>query len=205
MGANRKTGRRVVGACLLIVATAFGAGVARADVVKDLLGFNPFARGADQPGTLPNYVDDGDEIVCPRVDVFEGGSSVRKFAGSADDAGSLAYQLTIGETSRECAKGPGDSVVIRLGVELRALLGPAGKPGTFSSPLVVQIRRKDSAVVRRVRNVAIAIPAGSAQGSATILEEGLTAPPGKGDVVIEVGLGTAGGAAPAKTRSSSTR
>ncbi|GGC62809.1 hypothetical protein [Chelatococcus reniformis] len=173
---------------------------ARADMIKDLMGLNPFSRDATKSEALPNAHDD-EELSCPRIDVLEGGSSIRR-GGSGNETDTLAYQLAFGEMARECRKGPDDSTIIKVGVEIRALLGPAGKPGTFNTPLTVQVRRGDSGVVRRTRQVSISIPAGAASGSATVVEEGIAAPPGNGDLLIEVGLGAASAPA-AKSRSSS--
>lgn len=189
-----------LGGVALAIVAAFTAVPAKADMIKDLLGLNPFSREGTKSEALPDANDD-EELSCPRIDVLEGGSSIRR-GGSGDDSNTLAYQLAIGETARECRKGPGDSTIIKVGVEVRALLGPAGKPGTFSTPLTVQLRRGDSNIVRRTRQVSISIPAGAANGTATVVEEGLAAPEGKGDLLIEIGLG--GAAAPsAKTKSSS--
>lgn len=167
-----------------------GMAPARADVLRDVLGFNPFSKGSSS-GELRSgvYVDEaGEEIDCPRVDVFEGGSSVRRGEGSG-----LSYQMTIGNLARECERAPDGRIVVNVGVDVRALIGPAGRPGRFSSPLTILLKQGDTVLSRVTRQVSVAIPAGEGNAMGELVERGIALPEDTRNLLIEVGFG---GAAP---------
>ena len=66
-----------------------------------------------------------ERIDCPIVQVEPGKSSVR-VGGEA--ASSVRYQISIGDVARDCANINGQ-LVVRVGVETRTVVGPAGGPG----------------------------------------------------------------------------
>ena len=136
-----------------------------------------------------------DEIDCPRVDIFEGGAALRAFGGSADP-NSLRQQISISQVARECTATGGGGLSVKVGVEGRALIGPAGAPGTFTAPLNVLIKRGETVVARRTRTVSVTVPAGDTQGSFAVVEEGIAVPAGTGELGIEVGLGGTGAGKP---------
>lgn len=144
-----------------------------------------------------------DEVICPYVFVSDGGAAVR--AGGESNAG-LRYQLTISETARECTALPGGGMTIKVGVQGLALLGPAGAPGTFSSPFHVTIREGNRVYASRTRTVSATVTRGETQGEFLFVEEGFTLPPdATGDnVIIEVGFGR-GPAQAAPTRGARRR
>lgn len=174
------------------VGLAMAAGVtpAQADVLRDVLGFNPFSKGSSSGGLRSGvYVDEaGEEIDCPRVDVLEGGSSVRRGEGSG-----LSYQMTIGNLARECERTQDQRIVVNVGVDVRALIGPAGRPGRFSSPMTIQIKRGDTVLSRVTRQVSVTIPVGEGNAMGELVERGIALPEDTRDLLIEVGFG---GAAP---------
>ncbi|MFC0283861.1 hypothetical protein ACFFJB_09640 [Camelimonas abortus] len=179
------------GLCAALLA---GAAPAQADVLRDLLGVNPFKKQEDglREGV---WVDDpGDDIHCPRVDVIEGAAYVRRGEGAG-----LSYQLSFGELSRECVRTPDGRVVANVGVDVRAVLGPAGRPGVFSSPLTIRVMRGDAVLHRLTRQVKVAVPAGEGNGMAAVIEQGVPLPEDTHGVLIEVGFG-GGPASGAKTR-----
>lgn len=170
-----------------------GAVPAEAQSLLDRL-MAPFRPAPEPTESLPNELPE-DEVECPRVEVFEGGSAVRVFTtGTTGESSALRHQLAIADLARECAKGPGDSLLLKVGVEGRALVGPAGVPGTFTAPLSVIIKRGDTIVARRQRNVSVTVPSGQAQAPFVVVEDAIAVPAGKGTLVIEVGLGAGGGA-----------
>jgi len=184
--------RRWLGALAATIGLAAVAGAppARADMVKDLLGVNPFASESSRDGLRPGvFVDDsGEPIFCPRVDVLEDGATVRRGEGAG-----LSYQLTIANLARECQRAQDGRLSVNVGVDVRALLGPAGRPGRFSSPVTIQVRQGDAVLSRVTRQVSIAIPAGEANAMGTLVEQGIQLPENTNNVLIEVGFG---GAAP---------
>src|SRR5215208_4577677 len=73
------------------------------------------------------------ETICPPVDVRAGASTLTMPPGSSDDF-SLRYQGSIGEMARECDVS-GGIMRIKVGIEGRVLVGPAGGPGQLEVPL----------------------------------------------------------------------
>lgn len=138
--------------------------------------------GPTVPPEAPLPVDD---LVCPAFDIFEGGSAIRSGEGRA-----LRYQLSIRNTARECFTQADGSRTVNVGVEVLALLGPTGSPGTFSTPLRIAVKQGDTVLDSRTRQVSVPIPAGEAQNVVSIVEEGLRLPADATGVLIEIGLGS---------------
>ncbi|HEY7385001.1 MAG TPA: hypothetical protein VH743_15135 [Beijerinckiaceae bacterium] len=163
---------------------------------QDAGGFlrNLFYGGAPPPPPGPPAA--GEEVDCPPVTVANGGAALRAYTGGRTGAAeSLRHQISIANVGREC-RGQGDgSVVVKVGVEGRALLGPAGSAGRFQAPVHFVIRRGDQVLVNRARSATVTLAAGQTQGSFVIVEEGMVVPAGTGEFEIEVGLGGSGAAA----------
>lgn len=159
-----------------------GTGAAQAETggfFKNLFGGGS-GEGSGGGGNLmaPKAFDPND-VYCPNVFVPDGGAAIQAFAGAAGDKTRLRHQIVISRLSRECrAQGDG-SVSVRVGVELRAMLGPAGAPGRFDAPVTVSIKYNEQPVMSRPHRVAIPIPAGMAQGEATVIENDLVVPADK--------------------------
>ena len=121
-----------------------------------------------------------DAAYCPAVLVTDGRAAVKQ--GNA--------QISIANVARQCTDRAGGAVVVKVGVEGRALLGPSGGgAGRFNVPVTFLIKKGDRVVVTRTRSVAVAIPSGDTQGSFVAVEGDIVVPPGTGDFDIEVGLG----------------
>jgi hypothetical protein len=181
----------LAGACLLGLAVA-GPAAAQGigDRLRDIFGFG----GASEPAVPQTY-----EVTnCPRVDVADGGAALRTYAGGQSGSPeSLRSQLTITNVARECIGQPDGSIVVKVGVEGRALIGPAGAAGRFDAPVRVVVKRGDRVFANRVRRIPVSVPPGEAHASFVTVEEGIVVPPGGGEFDIEVGLG-AGGEKPAR-------
>lgn len=159
-----------------------------------LAGCQSWQGGDDDAFTAPaatatvdgRQIDPDANIVCPVFDIYEGGSAVRTGEGQ-----SLRHQISIGQTARECFGAADGSMTVNVGVEVLALLGPAGRPGNVSAPLHIAFRGETDGKVytTRSRTVTVSIPAGSAQGSARIVEKGFSVPADAKNVLIEIGLG----------------
>jgi hypothetical protein len=96
------------------------------------------ANPADKPVALPLTAD---ELQCPPVEIDEGGAAAR--VGGPDNA-SVRYQFAISQTARECAPVSTNQFTLKVGVSGRLLIGPAGKPGTFSAPLRVTVHDENT-------------------------------------------------------------
>ncbi|MBD3849009.1 hypothetical protein GGC47_000673 [Bosea sp. OAE752] len=149
---------------------------------------------ADQ---LPKDEDDM-TVVCPEVIVADGGAAIRAQAGQ--DSSGLRYQISITNVARECTPTGNGGFRLKVGVEGRILLGPAGGAGNYGATLTTTVTRGTDVVARRGARVGGTIPSGQGGVDFTHVEEGITVPPGKSDVEIIVGLGQGGAATPARHR-----
>lgn len=101
------------------------------------------------------------ESVCPAVDVRQGASTLTVPPGGAD-AFSLRYQGSIGQLARECNVA-GGTMRMKVGIEGRLLVGPAGGPGQIDIPLryaVVKEGPEPKTVVSKFSKVSVRIPEG---------------------------------------------
>jgi hypothetical protein len=101
--------------------------------------FNNFFRG--QPakpavaGTATATADAPADIDCPQVQVREGAATYAQNASDGDQSAlSLRWQATFGQNARECHVSAG-MLTIKVGVEGRVILGPAGAPSNVVVPL----------------------------------------------------------------------
>jgi hypothetical protein len=136
---------------------------------------------------------------CPPVTVTEGGAAIRAVAGGGESA-AVRSQLSIANVARECIGREDGAVIVKVGVQVRALLGPGGSGGRFDTPVNFVLKRGDQVIASRSRRVNLAIPAGQAEQSGIVVEDGMVVPPGTGEFDIEVGLGSAGRSAAPRSR-----
>src|SRR5262249_29276283 len=83
--------------------------------------FSRATPGVTQPHSPTPSAPD---VECPGVDIRTGASTMNIAAKAADaTAGDLRYQLSFGQTARECAV-QGATLIIKVGVQGRVILGP---------------------------------------------------------------------------------
>lgn len=159
---------------------------------------NLFFWGSATVPPAPPLPED-DDFECPVVDVSAGGAAHR-VGGEA-----VRVQYSLGDVARECSNVQRDhSFTLKVGVEGRVLLGPAGSPGRYDVSVRFLVKDGERVVASRVQRQAVAIPAGSTQGSFVMVEQGIQVPPGLKNPGIEVGFG-AGGAEPRQRRRAARR
>jgi hypothetical protein len=101
------------------------------------------------------------EGVCPTVDIRAGASTLMIPQANADPL-ALRYQGSIGELARECNVSSG-IMRIKVGVEGRILVGPAGSPGQVEVPLryaVVKEGPEPKTVVSKFIKFPVTVPDG---------------------------------------------
>jgi hypothetical protein len=169
-----------------------GCGSAASDASSTLA--NILAFNTTKPPPAPDAPKEAEtDEYCPTVDIMEGGAATRSYAGG-DSNNALRYQISIAELARQCTIIPGGGgYTLKVGVEGRVLIGPAGGPGAYSAPLRILVKRGDKVVANRQRMAGASIPAGQTGTTFTVVEEGIVVPPGDGDVRIEVGIGAGAG------------
>jgi hypothetical protein len=136
-----------------------------------LLGAPATTAAAEGGGPSPSEID------CPAVEIRQGAST---FAQSGPDTGalSLRYQANFVKTARECALR-GGNVTMKLGVQGRVILGPAGAAGPASLPIrfaVVKEGLEPKTIWTKFYMVPVDLPAGQPNVLFTHVEENMTVP-----------------------------
>jgi hypothetical protein len=119
------------------------------------------------------------ETDCPTVDIRSGASTLSIGPTGADATPtSLRYQATIARTARECAvRGP--NMTIKVGVQGRIILGPAGGPGQIDVPMRLALVREGvepKTIWTKLYRVAVTIPQGQTNVPFVQVEEDMTFP-----------------------------
>jgi hypothetical protein len=119
------------------------------------------------------------EVECPGVDI-RGGASTLNIAAKADQAtaGDLRYQLSFGQTARECLVQAG-TMTIKVGVQGRIVLGPLGGPGQLDVPVryaVVREGPEPRTIVTKFKRIPVVVPPEQMHVQFVDIEEGLTFP-----------------------------
>ncbi len=136
----------------------------------------------------PQQVE-GSQVVqdCPGIDIRQGASTLKVgttgtvASGESDDNGAmeLKYQGTFVRAARECALVAGQ-LVMKIGVEGRVIVGPAGGPGQVTIPLriaVVQETVKGTKpIVTKFIQIPVTIASAADNPTFTHVEEGLSFP-----------------------------
>jgi hypothetical protein len=125
------------------------------------------------------------QFECPSVAIRQGASTLAVSANPAEPTPlNLRYQVGFAETARECRLAPGNIVVMRVGVEGRVVLGPAGTPGHVDVPLRLAMVREGvtpKTITTKLYRVPVTIPPDDSNVLFRHIEEELTfpMPPGK--------------------------
>jgi hypothetical protein len=119
------------------------------------------------------------EIDCPGVDIRAGASTLNIAAKTGDaTAGDLRYQLSFGQTARECIV-QGGTMSIKVGVQGRVILGPMGGPGKVDVPLRYAIVREGPqprTIVTKFKRVPVVVAPDQSYVQFIDVEEALTFP-----------------------------
>jgi hypothetical protein len=158
--------------------------------------------GSSAPGA-PAQTPGAAALECPDVAIRQGAATLSiSTAGTDSSPMSTRYQVSIGQTARECA-ALGGMITMKVGVQGRVLLGPAGGPGRVDIPLrvaVVEEGMNPKPIVSKLSRLAIEVPPGQTSVPYVHVEQDLTFPmprPGVLDnYVVYVGFDPS--AAPAK-------
>jgi hypothetical protein len=138
--------------------------------LANLVLFNSTTKppAAPPPGKAAPIVN----LECPQIEVQDGTSSVRVYAGADQSNANLRYQFSLGDTARECQLADG-RLNIKVGVAGRVLAGPAGAPSTFTVPVRIVIRREsdEQPAVSQLYRVAATIPTGDTETDFTVVSD----------------------------------
>jgi len=140
---------------------------------------------------------------CPPADIRQGASTLAIATKTQQATGSdLRYQLSITQLARQCAlEGP--EIRMRVGVQGRVIVGPAGAPNQVEVPLryaVVREGVEPKTIISKFRRLPVALPPGGTNVSFTDIEENLRFPmPPRAELdayVVYIGFDAAGERAP---------
>lgn len=187
-----------VGSLLLAACSSTGSGGEGGNAFVNIFKYG----GTTVPPVAPTPIIEVAD--CPPVAVTEGGAALRTVAGGGEGA-AVRSQLSISEVARECVGRPDGSMVVKVGVQVRALVGAGGGSARFDTPVSFVVKRGEQVFASRSRRVSVAVPPGQLEQTAIVVEDNIVVPPGVGEVDIEVGLGAAGSGRKAGRRAGRSR
>lgn len=146
------------------------------DTLGNLFAFNS-TRAPPMPPQAQAQATSSARLICPVVDVREGGAAHRVYSGKGTGSNDVRYQFSVGETARECSR-EGEQIILKVGVEGKVLLGPAGSASSFSVPVFIGVRRDsdNQMLVSKVYQVAASIAPGTAHTTFSVVSEPLAVP-----------------------------
>lgn len=185
-----RTTSRIGGApALVLIALAFlasacSSGGERIAGTTAQAGSSSFGDLFNQAGTSGSSaqaatLESTSALVCPPVDIRPGTATMSFNAATNDPSVmGLRYQVAVSQTARECSAA-GGMLNIRIGVQGRLVIGPAGRPGAVEAPLryaLVQEGPSPKTLATKLYNIPINIPDGVPSVTFTHIEEGLSVP-----------------------------
>ena len=97
------------------------------------------------------------DVECPFLQIRDGASTLSIRAGGENAAMSLKYQGTFVRGARQCSVVAGQ-MTMKVGVEGRIILGPAGGPGQITVPLRLAVVDQTPAATKMIVTKLIMIP-----------------------------------------------
>jgi hypothetical protein len=130
------------------------------------------------PVTAPGAPPPAD-IDCPSVAIRQGASTLSVVDPKAESSAlGLRYQGTIVRTARECTVHD-KMVTIRVGVQGRVIVGPAGGPGSITVPLryaLVKEGIEPTPIYTKLYTIPVTLQAGENGTLYSHVEEAMTVP-----------------------------
>lgn len=138
-----------------------GVGGAPSAPAADTRGSSPWGisnffagSSAKAPQTVAGAQPD---VNCPTVDIRQGASTLTIAPPGDHSAMSLTYQGSFVRAARECAVLNGN-MVMKIGVQGRIVVGPAGGPGQVDVPLRIAVVQETPGGTRPIVTKFIRIP-----------------------------------------------
>lgn len=165
-----------------------------------------FFSGASDKAPQPVANSQQLDIDCPLIDIREGASTlIIPPPNGENNAMALKYQGTFVRAARECSLINGQ-ISMKIGVQGRIIVGPAGGPGQVEVPLRIAIVNNLAAGSKTLATKLIRIPVTVASvdqgGTFTHIEDAMTFPmPADGSLdnyIVYIGFDPIGAAAQQK-------
>jgi hypothetical protein len=116
---------------------------------------------------------------CPNVDIRTGAGALTMSGKPPQDASTdVRYQLNITQVARQCSSS-GGTLVLKVGVQGRIIVGPIGGPGQVDIPLRYAVVREGGApktIATKFKRVAADVPSGQSNVGFSDVEESLSFP-----------------------------
>jgi len=166
-------------------ASPAAASVAAASTASEQhLALFGFGEGEKSPQAAPATPAAPTDIDCPGVEIRQGASTFQQSgADNGSAALSLRYQANFIKFARECVVRDGN-VVMKVGIEGRVILGPAGGAGTLALPVrlaVVKEGLEPKVIWTKFYMVPVVMPPGQPNVLFTHVEEDMSFPNPPGD------------------------
>lgn len=146
-------------------------------------------------------------IECPSVTVRSGAATLAVNTPGADPSPTnVRFQASVSQTARECAVSAGN-MTMKIGIQGRLILGPAGSPGKYEVPMRLALVREGvepRTIWTKLYRVPVMVSPGESNVAFVQVEEGMTFPvPSRADLeayVVYVGFDPNAMAPPEKPR-----
>ncbi len=148
------------------------------------------------------------DIDCPFIDIREGASTLTiPPPNGQNNAMELKYQGTFVRAARECSVVNGQ-MSMKIGVQGRIIVGPAGGPGQVDVPLRIAIVNNSAAgattITTKLIRIPVAVASADQGGTFTHIEDAMTFPlPTDGSLdnyIVYIGFDPIGAAAQDKEK-----
>jgi len=179
MGSVSLAGRAALAACALLLISPAAA----EESITDKLGGWLWGKSSTPPPSGGSQAGPAVEVDCPSVAVRQGAATL-SITQPGTEAGPMTtrYQVSLGQMARECA-ALGGMMTMKVGVEGRVLLGPAGKPGQVDIPLRMAVVHEGPApktVLSKFYKLPVAVGPGQTGVPFVHVEQDLTFPMPRG-------------------------
>ena len=145
--------------------------------VKNLFSSGSASGQEKVAATAPSGPDPN--LDCPGVTVRSGAATLAvNTPGAEPSATNLRFQATVSQTARECAVSAGN-MTMKVGIQGRVILGPAGTPGNVEVPMRLALVREGvepRTIWTKLYRVPVNIPAGQSNVPFVQVEEGMSFP-----------------------------
>ena len=173
------TGRRCFPVAAAVVLGGILPGCSSSVLSTPASNFSSFFASATTAATGTTAAGTAPDFECPSVNIRGGTSTLTISANPGDDSAmNLRYQAGLGQTAREC-KLSGQTLTMRVGIQGRIILGPAGGPGQIDLPIrlaVVHEGPEPKTIFTKLNRVPVTVPDGDSNVQFTSIEEDLTFP-----------------------------
>jgi len=193
-------GSRWLGLAAILIGPAL-AGCASTPSLPSMPSFASVFGSGSTASDSNAFANDGapPDFECPGVQIRQGASTLTSTSdGAEQNALNLRYQVGFGQTAREC-RVSGNMLTIKVGVQGRVILGPAGSSGPVDVPVrfaVVHEGIDPKPIVTKLERLSVNVAPGDTNVLFTHVEENLTFPLPKGadidSYVVYVGFDALG-------------